>query len=102
MRAAAFLGEPRGNRFAAHLGARARFVQRRDLIFQRGFQRAQPREGAVQTGIEGIEFAAHRAAKPAALPAAVSSAVKRCSAAPAALRRCGPSGWRGQAPRRWR
>ena len=59
----AFLGEARGNRLAAHFGAGAGFIQRRDLIFQRSFQRAQPREGAVQPGIQGIEFAAHGAAQ---------------------------------------
>ena len=59
----AFLGEAGGNRFAAHGGAGAGFVQSRDLIFQRIFQRAQPAEGAVQPGIQGIQFAAHGAAQ---------------------------------------
>ena len=59
----AFLGEARGDGFAPHFGAGARFVQRRDLVFQRRLQRPQSSERAVEPGIQAIEFAAHGAAQ---------------------------------------
>ena len=62
--ARAFLVEARGDGFAAHLGAGAGIVQRGDLIFQHRFQGAHALEGAIQTGVEAIEFAAHRARQP--------------------------------------
>jgi hypothetical protein len=61
--ALAFLRQPRGDRFGAHIGARARFVERRDVVFENGFERAQAREGAVEARIQSIELAAHGAAE---------------------------------------
>ena len=60
----ALLRQAGGHRIGAHIDARAGFVDGGDLVFEHAFQRAQPREGAIETGIERIELAAHGAAEP--------------------------------------
>ena len=57
--ALAFLDEARGDRLAAHFGARARRLERRDLIFEDRFERAQSGKGAVETRIERIKLATY-------------------------------------------
>ena len=62
--AGAFLIQARGDGFAAHLGARACVVQGRDLFFQRRLKRAHALKGDIQSGVEAVQFPAHRARQP--------------------------------------
>ena len=60
----AFVRETRGGRFGADIGAGARFVESGNLVFEDGFERPQPRERAVEAGIEPVQFPPHHPAQP--------------------------------------
>ena len=60
----AFGGQACRDGFTAHFGAGPCFVESRDLVFQNRFERAQTGERAIEAGVQRVEFAAHRAAKP--------------------------------------
>ncbi len=61
--ALAFLRQACGDGIRAHIGTRACFVECGDIVFEHAFECAQPRERTVETGIQRIEFAPHRAAQ---------------------------------------